>query len=76
MIIKGRAEYKKFLRGERLTYKEAILAQCYICNGGSEGGSDCLGYSCPLYPHMPYSSIKKKSKILHSKCRKKTVHKS
>ncbi len=70
MVIKGRAEYRRFLKGKNLTFREAILAQCYVCNGGNEGGVDCLGYSCPLYPHMPYSSMKKKSKILPSKRRK------
>lgn len=53
-MIKGQKEFEKFKAGERLTWKEAVLALCYICNGGPEGGVDCRGTSCPLYSKMPY----------------------
>jgi hypothetical protein len=52
--MKGFKQYQKFKDGGSLTPKQAILAQCYECNGGSEGGEDCLGVTCPLYQYMPY----------------------
>ena len=48
--LKGQSEYEKFLRGESLTAKQAIKAQCFSCNGEEEGsGEDCKGENCPLY---------------------------
>jgi len=52
--IKGQSEYRKFQEGRPLTRKEAILAQCYVCNGEEEGVEDCKGISCPLYAFFPY----------------------
>ena len=49
--IKGEKEYKKFKDGEKLTRKQAILAQCYACNGFEESAEDCGGKSCPLYQY-------------------------
>lgn len=61
-IIRGQLEHKKFLNGEKLTRKQAIMCQCYICNGENEGGEDCKGESvCPLYQYFPYKG--KKSSI-------------
>ena len=48
-----------FLDGKPLTRKQAVLAQCYVCNGEEEGGEDCLGESCPLYQYFPYRGKKK-----------------
>ena len=49
--LKGQNEYEKFKENKLLSPKQAILAQCYVCNGEEESGSvDCQGYSCPLYP--------------------------
>lgn len=57
--IKGKAEYERFADGKPLTRKEAILAQCYVCNGLDEGGEDCLGgQNCPLYAYFPYRGKK------------------
>ena len=54
-MAKGSREYEKFLRGEHLSARQAILAQCFVCNGKEEGGTDCQGSkSCPLYSFMPY----------------------
>lgn len=51
----GRTQYSRFLLGEKLTYKEAVLAKCYECDGGhSDGRYDCEVPSCPLYLLMPY----------------------
>lgn len=63
MIIKGQKEYERFKRREALTYKQAILAICFICNGAEEGGEDCKGVSCPLYVFMPYRTGRKKRQI-------------
>ena len=60
--MRGQKQYEKFVRGESLTFKQAILAQCYVCNGGSEGGNDCSGVSCPLYQYMPYRKGREKNK--------------
>ena len=61
--MKGQKQYEKFKRGEPLTFKQAILAQCYICNGAEEGGEDCLGVSCPLYQYMPYRKGRQKKQL-------------
>ena len=56
--LKGKKEFDKFEKGEKLTFKGAIFAHCYVCNGLNEGGVDCQGYSCPLYVFFPYKKIK------------------
>jgi len=56
--LKGRRELEKFERGEKLTWKQAIRAQCYVCNGLDEGLEDCQGASCPLYTFFPYKGVK------------------
>lgn len=55
MPIKGAREFKKFKEGNPLTRKQAILAQCYECNGYE--AEDCLGVSCPLYRWSPYTKV-------------------
>lgn len=51
----GRRHYIRFLNGERLTQREAILAKCYDCTSGhSDGKYDCEVPTCSLYPLMPY----------------------
>ena len=62
-IIKGQKEYERFKTGERLSYKQSILAQCYVCNGMNEGGEDCKGVSCSLYQYMPHRAGQKKRQI-------------
>ena len=58
---RGKAEYDKFLSGKSLSRKEAIIAQCYVCNGEDEGGIDCRPTSgCPLYQYMPYNTKSKR----------------
>lgn len=58
--MKGFSQFEKFKGGKSLSPMGAILAQCYECNGGSEGGVDCLGVSCPLYQYMPYRKGRQK----------------
>jgi hypothetical protein len=43
----GKAEYLKFLRGEKLTRAEALKAKCYECVCGEDSGQ-CLVKTCPL----------------------------
>ena len=61
--MKGQKQYEAFKAGKPLSFKGAILAQCYECNGGPEGGEDCLGVSCPLYQHSPYRKGRIKKQI-------------
>lgn len=66
-ILKGALEAKKFQEGKPLSAKEAIKAQCYLCNGEDEGsGEDCQGKSCPLYPFFKKWLFKGRRKALGS----------
>lgn len=57
--FRGKQELLKHLRGEPLTLKEALLANCYNCNAGyADGRIDCKNPSCPCYGHMPYRKNK------------------
>lgn len=58
--MKGQRQYEAFKAGKPLTPKQAILAQCYVCNGENEGGVDCLGVSCPFYQYMPHRKGRQK----------------
>lgn len=58
--MRGFKQFEMFQKGVSLTPKQAILAQCYVCNGSGEGGEDCLGVSCPLYQYMPYRKGRQK----------------
>jgi len=55
MSTKGSGELKRFHEGKPLTRKQAILAQCYECNGYE--AEDCLGVSCPLYLYHPWRKV-------------------
>ena len=53
--FQGQDAYERYMRGEKTTRKEAMLAHCYQCMGFYEGGKqDCMGKSCPLYQYYPY----------------------
>lgn len=55
--MQGRNEYIKYLKGGKLTQREAIKAYCYDCMGYYDDGSqDCHSDICPLRPFMPYVS--------------------
>ena len=58
-MIKGQAALKRFEAGKELNRKDAIWAQCYICNGQEDSRIDCKGFDCPLYPYSPYNGFKK-----------------
>ncbi len=54
----GRTQYLRYLRGEKLTYKQAVVAKCAeCCNGYVDGRYDCEVPSCPLYNSMPYRGM-------------------
>lgn len=54
----GRTQYLRFLNGEDLTYREAVLAKCAeCCCGYADGRYDCGIPTCPLYQFMPYKGI-------------------
>ena len=53
----GKADYFRFLRGERLTRSESIRAKCYDCACG-EDIRPCSVEICPLLPYCPYGAVK------------------
>jgi len=55
MTTRGAKEYKLFKENKPLTRKQAILAQCYECNGYE--AEDCLGAGCPLYQYHPWRKV-------------------
>lgn len=58
--IVGREEFERFQKGKKLKPLDAILAQCYVCNGKEEGGRDCYCMRCPLYQYMPCKGLRMK----------------
>ncbi len=59
---RGNREYQKFLNKGNLSYKDAVLAQCYVCYvmGADADKLYCLSNDCPLYGFMSYNSKRKK----------------
>lgn len=52
---KGKRDLITYLKGGKLTYKQAVQAKCYECMGYCiDGLSDCEIPDCPLYRFMPY----------------------
>jgi hypothetical protein len=49
----GQTSLIKYLKGGRLTQRQAIAAKCYDCNGMGESDICDLDY-CALYPYSPY----------------------
>lgn len=63
--IKGQTQFRKSLKGKRLTRDAAILAMCYECNGLEDSNVDCGCSACPLYqwhPHNPNRNNSKRAK--------------
>lgn len=69
-MAKGHLEYQKFLAGARLTYKQAVLAQCFTCGGLDTDPQDCKGIDCPLYQYMPYRLDRQKKEVSEEKRKK------
>jgi hypothetical protein len=56
---KGKRELMKHMRGDLLSYKEAVMGKCYDCNvGWVDGAEDCKVPDCPLYGFMAYRDEK------------------
>lgn len=54
-LRKGKNEYLAFLKGGEVGRAGTMLAMCYVCMYGYDGGpEDCQGVSCPMYPYFPY----------------------
>ena len=57
---RGENEILAMCDGKRLTQREAIYAQCFICMGYYvDGKEDCGNKTCPLYYYMPYRAGRK-----------------
>ncbi len=73
---RGKRELIAFLKGETLTMKESILANCYQCTGFClDGRKDCEVEGCPLHVFMPYRrggaiKVRKVSEETKAKMRK------
>lgn len=50
----GKADYLRFLQGEKLTRAEAIKSKCYECNCGQDT-EPCLVETCPLQPYCQWN---------------------
>jgi hypothetical protein len=51
----GLRHLRRYLAGERLTQRQAILAKCNECCGYYiDGRKDCGVVDCSLHPFMPY----------------------
>lgn len=60
MKARGVKELKRYLDGDRLTQRQAIIAKCADCtNYYGDGKVDCLIPDCPLYLFMPYRNKEK-----------------
>ena len=47
---RGKREYLAFLRGQHLTMKQRVLANCYQCTGMyTDGREDCEVFAVPRY---------------------------
>ena len=53
-LRRGKNDWLRYQKGERLTRAKAIRAYCYECNGYGELKT-CDIKECPLYPYSPYS---------------------
>lgn len=59
--VKALEQYEE---GKDLTLKQSVLAKCAECMGRyADGPMDCVLKGCPLYPYMPYGTIKKKKSM-------------
>ena len=55
ITAQGKREYIAFLKGQTLTMKQRILANCYQCTGFyTDGRKDCEIEDCPLHVYMPF----------------------
>lgn len=67
-FAKGRKEYLRFTKGQRLTRQETIAAKCYECMAFYvDGIYDCEISDCPLYPYNPVRPRHKQTLKMDSK---------
>lgn len=53
----GKKEILKYLKGNRLTLRQSVIAKCYDYMAFyTDGRNDCKLLDCPLYPFMPYGT--------------------
>ena len=58
---RGKRDYLRHLKGERLTQRQAIAAQCYDCQGFCQDGRPaCDIDTCALHPYSPFGGLAKK----------------
>lgn len=55
---KGKAEFVRHLRGERLTPQQVINAMCCRCSSGYDTGKGCTVSECPGVQRNPYNREK------------------
>ena len=73
---RGKREYLRFLRGQHLTMKQRVLANCYQCTGMyTDGREDCEIETCAFHVYMPYRKngavkVRKVSEETKAKMRK------
>lgn len=61
----GQKELVSYLKGGKLTLRQAVKAACYDCMGYyADGKEDCQTITCPLYPFNPYNPNKQKSRVM------------
>ena len=52
---KGESELLSLCEDKKLTQRQAIFAECFVCQGYYvDGKEDCKNKTCPLYFYMPY----------------------
>ena len=63
-LAKGKGEYLKWLHGGKLTRKEAMDANCYVCMGYyGDGKRECVVTLCPMRDYMAYNPKKIKREM-------------
>jgi hypothetical protein len=61
-VARGQKELLKHMNGEKLTFRQAIIANCYDCMGYYvDGKVYCEIKNCPLSPFMPFRPKVKKT---------------
>ena len=59
ILAQGKKELERYLGGEKITHRQAVLAKCYECMCGYlDGKLDCGIKDCPNYRFMPYRGKK------------------
>jgi uncharacterized protein (DUF2461 family) len=63
-LAKGKAEYLRWLEGEKLSRKQAMDANCYVCMGYyADGKMACTVMLCPMRDYMAYNPKRIKRQV-------------